>query len=44
MKETQLMKMENEIKNLRNKCSILEEQNKQMVESREKIFKTLKEQ
>ena len=38
------MKMENEIKNLRNKCSILEEQNKQMVESREKIFKTLKEQ
>ena len=43
MKETQLMKMENEIKNLRNKCSILEEQNKQMVESREKIFKTLKE-
>ena len=44
MKETQLMKMENEIKNLRNKCAILEEQNKQMVESREKIFKTLKEQ
>ena len=44
LKETQLMKMENEIKNLRNKCSILEEQNKQMVESREKIFKTLKEQ
>ena len=44
MKETQIMKMENEIKNLRNKCSILEEQNKQMVESREKIFKTLKEQ
>ena len=44
LKETQLMKMENDIKNLRNKCSILEEQNKQMVESREKIFKTLKEQ
>ena len=44
LKETQLMKMENDIKNLRNKCSILEEQNKQMIESREKIFKTLKEQ
>ena len=44
MKETQLMKKENEIKNLRNKCSILEEQNKQMVESREKIFKVLKDQ
>ena len=44
MKETQLMKMENEIKNIRNKCSILEEQNKQMAEAREKIIKSLKEQ
>ena len=44
MKETQLMKMENDINNLRNKCSILEEQNKQMSESRDKILKTLKEQ
>ena len=44
MKETQLMKMENEMKNIRNRCSILEEQNKQMAESREKIIKALKEQ
>ena len=44
LKENQLMKMENEIKDLKNKCLILEEKNKQMVESREKILKTLKEQ
>ena len=44
LKENQLMKMENEIKDLKNKCLILEEKNKQLVESREKIMKTLKEQ
>ena len=44
LKENQLMKMENELKDLKNKCLILEEKNKQMVESREKILKTLKEQ
>ena len=44
LKENQILKMENEIKNLTNKCLILEEKNKQMVESREKIIKTLKEQ
>ena len=44
LKETQIMKLENELQDLRNKCSILKEQNKQMIESREKIFKTLKEQ
>ena len=44
LKENQLMKMENEIKDLKNKCLILEEKNKQMIESREKIMKTLKEQ
>ena len=44
LKETQIMKLENELQDLRNKCSLLKEQNKQMIESREKIFKTLKEQ
>jgi len=44
IKETQIIKLENEIKKLKNKCSLLEEKNKQMVESREKILKTLKDQ
>ena len=44
LKETQIMKLENELQDLRNKCSLLKDQNKQMIESREKIFKTLKEQ
>ena len=44
IKETQIIKMENEIKNLKNKCSLLEEKNRQMIESREKILKTLKDQ
>ena len=44
LKENQIIKMENEIKDLKNKCYILEEKNKQMEESREKILKTLKEQ
>ena len=44
LKENQIIKMENEIKNLKNKCLILEENNKQMAESREKILQSLKEQ
>ena len=43
LKENQIIKMENELNDLKNKCSILEEKNKQMVDSREKILKTLKE-
>ena len=44
LKENQLMKMENELNDFKNKCYILEEKNKQMAESREKILNTLKEQ